>query len=272
MPAFRACFLLLLLSAMARPAFAWGETGHRIVADLATVQLRPRARAEADRLLAGLPDPTLAGVANWADQLREAGGELAERSRPWHYIGFKSGRCVFEPARDCADGKCVVSAINHNLTTLSDRTRTDEDRRDALRFLVHFVGDVHQPLHASPLSDKGGNDYQIAYRGEGSNLHAVWDRIILRSGNASEAREVESLSRRPPLPPDPTSGSDRPAVEWALESCRLATTVYPPGHVISDQYLQAWLPLVELRLRRAGSRLARLLNAALDPLPSRPTP
>jgi hypothetical protein len=89
---------------------------------------------------------------------------------------------------------------------------------------------------------------------------------------ATESAEVDALSRRSPLPPDPTSRSDRPAAEWALESCRLATKVYPPGHVITEQYMHSWLPVVELRLRLAGSRLARLLNAALDPRPGQPSP
>lgn len=272
MPAIRTCFLLLLLSTMAPGALAWGETGHRVVADLAAAQLRPGARTEASRLLAGLPEPTLGGVANWADELREAGGPLADRSRPWHYINFKGGQCNFVAVRDCPDGNCVVAAINRNFTTLADRSRTDGERRDALRFLVHFIGDVHQPLHASPLDDKGGNDYQLAYRGKGRNLHGVWDSLILQSSGRSEHEEVEALSRQSPLSPDPTSRSDRPAVEWALESCRLATTLYPAGHVITDAYLRARLPLVEERLRRAGSRLAAMLNFALDPLPRRPLP
>lgn len=254
--------LLLLFPALAS---AWGQQGHRIVGELAAAELSPRARAEVARLLAGEPEPTLAGVASWADALRDHDAEPGKRTVRWHFINFPRGQCRYAPTRDCPDGNCVVAAINRHFLLLSDRKRSDTERREALKFLVHFVGDVHQPLHASDRPDRGGNDYQISYRGEGWNLHSVWDSLIVRDRGLDPAAYAAVLRGRPPLPHDPTRASQTPALDWALESCRIVQqgALYPPGHVIRDAYLDTHRPLVERRLRQAGSRLAAMLNHAL---------
>jgi hypothetical protein len=262
--AMRNLLISLLLFSFASQAGAWGPAGHRIVADLAQRQLRPSALAEAQRLLAGEAEPTLAGVSSWADELREA--DRGNASVRWHYINFH-GECAYVPARDCADGNCVIAAINRQFLVLADRRRPDAERRDALKFLVHLVGDVHQPLHASSRTDKGGNDFQISLRGKGSNLHSVWDREIIGQRRLDPLAYADLLSERAPLPADPTGGSIRPAVDWALESCKLVETagLYPPGHVVDEDYLARQQPIVETRLRQAGARLANMINVALAP-------
>ena len=256
--------LLPLLLCVALPALGWKRDGHRIAAELAQVELRPRARAEVERLLAGETEPTLPGVSSWADGLR-----LADPKDPranWHYVNFRSGDCDYVPARDCPDGNCVIGAINRQFLVLSDRARPDAERRDALKYLVHFVGDVHQPLHSSPRRDKGGNDYQLSLAGRGTNLHAVWDSDLVASRGLAPERYAAELATRTPRPVDPTGSSDRPAVEWALESCRLVRDggLYPSGHAIDARYLDAHRGQAEDRLRLAGHRLAGLLNFALD--------
>ena len=261
----RKLLLSLLLLSCGPQAMAWGPQGHQTVAELADRQLRPAARAEVARLLAGEPSPSLAGVADWADEVR-AGDSGAKRTSQWHFVKFEAD-CGYVPARDCPGGDCVIAAINRNFLALADRARPDGERRDALKFLVHFVGDVHQPLHASPMEDKGGNEFQISYEGEGSNLHQAWDRLILQHGARSPRDYADALDRRPPLAADPTRQSDRPAVDWAVESCRLVADagIYPASHVITNDYLNAHRPLAEQRLRQAGGRLADMLNFALAP-------
>lgn len=260
----RTCLLGLLL-AFPTIAGAWGAHGHRIVGHLATAELSPAARAGVARLLAGEADPTLAGVATWADELRDTDPVLEKATARWHFINFPRDQCQYVPPRDCPDGKCVVAAINRNFLILSDRGRSDAERRQALKFLVHFVGDVHQPLHAGDRPDRGGNDYQVNYRGEGWNLHSVWDKLIVRSRGLEPVAYAAALRRQPPLPRDPTRTSQTPALDWTLESCRLVQRggLYPAKHVIDDAYLAAHRPLVEQRLRQAGSRLAAMLNYAL---------
>jgi hypothetical protein len=260
-------FVFLLLPALALPrlAHAWGGKGHRIVALLAEAELSPAARAEVARLLAGEAEPTLPGVANWADDLRDTDPLRGRQTARWHFINFPPGKCQYAPPRDCPDGQCVIAGINRHFLALSDRKRPDAERREALKFLVHFVGDVHQPLHASDKPDKGGNEFQVSYRGEGWNLHSTWDTLILRERDLSADRYATLLRAQTPLPRDPTLRSQTPAMDWALESCLLGTQgkLYPPKHVIDDVYLDGHRPLVEQQLRRAGSRLAAMLNYAL---------
>ena len=104
--------------------------------------------------------------------------------------------------------------------TLADPNAEDASRAAALKYVVHFVGDLHQPMHASPRDDKGGNDYQVNLDGKGSNLHRIWDGTIVE-GRGLAAAEYAAELMQTPLPDDPTLGSDRPTLEWALESCRL---------------------------------------------------
>jgi len=257
--------LALAGTLFAGDALAWSAEGHRIVARIAEAGLTPAARAEVDRLLAAEPDPTLAGISTWADELRDTDPVVAKRTAKWHYINF-DGRCGFEPPKDCPGNNCVVTQANLMFGVLANRDKDDASRTAALKWVVHLIGDLHQPMHASMRDDKGGNDYQVNLDGEGSNMHRIWDgTIIERRALGAEAYATKLLLQ--PLPDDPTLASDRPTLEWALESCRLVESgdLYPAEgtHVIDEAFLDAQLPLAERRLREAGYRLAMMLNYAL---------
>jgi len=161
----------------------------------------------------------------------------------------------------------VVAAINRNFLVLSDHRRPDAERTQALKYLVHFVADVHQPLHAGYGDDRGGNDYQLYFQGDATNLHSIWDARILGLRHLSASDYAVSLARLPALASDPTRRSDRPAVEWAQESCRIvaAPDFYPPKGKLDARYLQREQAIAERRLREAGARLADMINYALDP-------
>lgn len=253
----------LLALSFALPAHAWGPLGHRLVARLADTDLTPEARAGIARLLQAEADPTLAGIANWADELRANDPGLGKRSSRWHYVNIGDAGCVFDAARDCPRGDCVVGAIQAQAAILADPSRSDAERRQALKFVVHFVGDVHQPLHAGHADDRGGNDYQVNWRGKGSNLHSLWDSGML---NAQRLDEDAWLARLRALPaPAPVSPLPPRAPQlWAEQSCRLVATpgFYPSGHVIGDAYVAAHLPTAETQLRLGGARLAATLNEA----------
>jgi hypothetical protein len=268
----------LFVLALAGQAFAWSKQGHQLVGELAERELSPTALAEVRRLLEGEADPSLAGVAVWADEIRAqsrtTGNPLGERSSRWHYVNFPGEGCEYVAARDCPDGNCVIGAINAQAAILADRGRSDEDRRNALKFLVHFVGDAHQPMHAGFAHDRGGNNFQVNYRGkgrpegQGTNLHGLWDYWLLQSAGLDNAAYVERLLQSP-VPVDPTLDAANPALEWTLESCRLIASeeAYPQARRrnLGDNYLDKHRPTAERRVRQAGDRLARLLNAALDP-------
>jgi hypothetical protein len=278
-----ACLAALLA---APAAHAWSALGHRMVGELAQRHVQPATQAQIDVLLAGEPNPTLAGVAAWADELRNSDPERFKATSRWHYVNTTNGTCDFVLVRDCPDGQCVISAIEAQRKILGDPSQSPEARRDALKFIVHFVGDVHQPMHANNHPDKGGNDYQISLRTTlepeayarkqyingvmGTNLHSIWDYYILgeigvdKPGHPGIGLQgyVDRLDK---LPWPPESGAVSPPMAWAGESCRLvdARSLYPSGHTMDQTYLVTMRPLAEQRVRQAAWRLANLLDETL---------
>lgn len=254
----------LLAALLANNAWAWGQSGHRIVGAIAESKLDAKARAAVAELLAGEPDPTLAGVSVWADHVRENEPDYTW-TVPLHWVNFERGNCRYEESRNCRDGLCVVEAIERYSAQLGDRWLPRSARRDALKFVVHFVGDIHQPLHAGFAADRGGNDFQISLMREGWNLHSVWDTLIIdslklewpeyQSRVETAAYTAESLARVAEAQPS----------TWAGESCGIAQAddFYPPKHKITGRYLEAKRPTADQRLKLAGERLAALLNRVL---------
>ena len=263
----RGALLLLaagVLLATAVDAMAWGALGHRLVARLAESSLDAQAQAEVARLLRGEADPSLAGIAAWADELRSTDPDLGRRSARWHYVNIDDPGCNFDPQADCRGGNCIVTALETQTAILADPARSDEERRQALKFVVHFVGDLHQPLHAGRGHDRGGNDYQVNWNGKGSNLHSLWDSGLLRSTGFDEDAWLARL-RALPSPPAEALVPPHAAPLWARESCLLVGSrdFYPPAHKVDPGYADDWLPVTGQQLRLAGERLAAVLNAAL---------
>lgn len=254
--------VLLLLVPLA--AQAWGQVGHRTVAALAQERLSPKALLAVRELLADEPEASLPSVAVWADEVREGLPEY-RWTVPLHWVNFVPGQCTYQRERNCGDGLCVVGAIERFRGELTDLSLPRERRATALKFLVHFVGDIHQPLHAGYVRDRGGNDFQISYRREGWNLHSVWDTLLIQSTKLDwpdYTRRVERISmaqssRRALARTEP--------MQWAEESCRIsqARDFYPARREIRRGYIEAMRPIAEQRIKLAGERLARLLNETL---------
>ncbi|GAB3104902.1 S1/P1 nuclease [Lysobacter terrae] len=287
-PSWRRLAALGLLGALlvAGPVVAWSALGHKLVGAIAQRHLTPAANAEVARLLAGEPDPTLAGVATWADTLRDSDPERFKQTSRWHYVNLSSDRCNYNPERDCKDGQCVIGAIAAQRAILADRSQPLAARRDALKFLVHLVGDVHQPMHANSRDDQGGNKYQISLRTDiqpeayardryvggvmGTNLHSVWDYYVLAERGLDLQQYTDRLDHEP-WPPALNTAASTPAA-WASESCALtaARQLYPMENgeevhkLDSRAYSYKYRALAEQRIRIAAFRLATLLNDALD--------
>jgi hypothetical protein len=257
---FIACVVATLSALLSPQAHAWGPLGHRLVGHLAERELSPKARAEVARLLRGEVEPTLAGVANWADDLRGNDPGLGRRSSPWHYVNLAEDGCRYDATRDCRRGDCVVEAIRRQRAILADRSKPAAARAQALKFIVHFVGDIHQPLHAGHAHDRGGNDVQINLDGKGSNLHRLWDSELLATAKLPEPDYLRRLHKLP----SPASTGIEPA-RWAEASCRvvLREGFMPPRAKIGQDYVLRWRPVAEDRLRQAGHALATLLNDTL---------
>lgn len=248
-----ATLAFLLVVGTPLQAFAWGTEGHQVIANLAQAQLTPKARREVDRLLALEPGQTMASISTWADEHRNPS------SAAWHYVNFPRDNCTYDAERDCPDGRCVVGAIERQLEVVASNA-PDEKRLTALKYVIHLVGDVHQPLHAGYRDDKGGNTYQLQAFMRGSNLHALWDSGLIRSVN----EDVESMTERLRRLTLPNLSRDLNVAHVAEESCRIvALPGFYPQRLVGLEYIERFTPTLEQRLVLAGARLAGLINRAV---------
>lgn len=237
-----------------------GAQGHRIVAEIAERHLTAVARARAINLLGG---DGLARIASWADAYR--GSPEGRHTATWHYTTLPSGvRYAYTPEDGNTD---IGEAIRNQVAVLSDLSRPRSERRDALKFLVHFMGDVHQPLHVGRDGDRGGNDVAVQWFGQRTNLHSVWDSGIIRHHELSYTEYADFLDHV-------TAGeitrwqADPPEV-WIHESQTLREIAYEAmgeGDLpsLSWDYRRQMTPHLELRMVQGGIRLAGVLNRALD--------
>jgi hypothetical protein len=262
-----ACLIQLALLAQ---AYAWGPEGHSIVAEIAQRRLSPGAAAKVREILG--ENASLASIASWADDYRA----LHLDSADWHFVDIPLAADDYEESRDCApspQGDCVIHELARSLRDLTDPALTAAQRRDALKFVVHLVGDVNQPLHTVGEL-RGYNDLAVCYFSSpakndcvATNLHIVWDVGLIRSifwdwGGYVDYLETDWL----PAHNDPALDSGTP-VDWALEAHRAARDVAVAGvtmdaHLGVD-YLAAVRPTLDRQLAVAGLRLARTLNEAL---------
>ena len=250
----------LMLTAGA--AFGWGPEGHRAVAMIAAQNLTPEVRNKVQAMLT--PHETLAAISVWADDIREEHAETG----PWHYIDIPLAASTIDMEHECRAGNCVVAKITEFESVLKNKSADPAERREALEFVVHFIGDLHQPLHCADNNDQGGNKVQVIFFGQPSNLHAVWDGGILRREKQYGEQLATTLESRI-TPEQKAAWAQGSVADWALESHALAVRVaygrLPTGTTpdLSDDYANAALPVVEEQIEKAGVRLAHLLNEAL---------
>jgi hypothetical protein len=247
------------------PLHGWGPQGHRLVALVAANHLSPAAR-QAVRALLG-PD-TLADVAVWADAYVADGHR---DTAPWHYVNLPADGAPYVPGRDCPRGNCVIERIGDNQTRLANRSLDRADRATALKFVVHFVGDLHQPFHAIGVN-RGGNAIPIVAFGSPTcgrgdrdrppcNLHGFWDSELIGHRRLRDGAYAAELERQISAQRWRASGSP---VEWAIESNALArAALLPAGGEANEAYYRAHIAQIDERLALGGLRLARVLNDAL---------
>jgi nuclease S1 len=262
-PLFQSFLAMVILGlAGASPALAWGPEGHRVVAVIAQMNLTPQARKQLAKILG--PYNSLGAISSWADDARVDYPETG----PWHYIDIPLAANKIDMARECPDGDCVIAQIEKFEKVLKNPHSSEADRRLALKFVVHFVGDLHQPLHCEDNNDKGGNMVQVVFFSQPTNLHAVWDSGILHQIRPYGNQLAEELNARI-TPADKKLWAKGTLEDWALESHRLARDVaykrLPAGSppALGQAYLAAATPVVETQLEKAGIRLASILNQSL---------
>jgi len=306
----RPLLLLALLAsfAAARPAGAWGVEGHEVVASIAYGLLSDHAKAAADALLADDPVPAHCGAGSfafasiWPDRLREDPRQCASANHwgdteAWHYVNIPLSASAYEPARDCPGQDCVTAKIVTFAKILGDKKADPSKRRDALKFVIHFVGDLHEPLHAATapldpqraaqalamggrnehsclkkkhLHDRGGVCIDVHIDRQPGTLHGFWDDDLVAALSPDADTAAAMLMRGSPSMGLIANGT--PA-DWTNQSHRLAVKVaygmLPPGAMpeltgeSSRSYESEAEPTAEAQLQAAGIRLASILEPLL---------
>jgi len=251
-------FILLFQLVAGSPAFSWHDKGHRVVALIAEANLTPETRKRIQEILPA--GTTLADAAVWPDHEGRSIGDL----NPLHYVSIAENAEGYDQARDCPERDCMVEAMKWFLANLADKNAPTIIRRVSLRYVAHLVGDMHQPLHAGRLKDRGGTEIKVSFRGQLTNLHYFWDMDLVEMEPGTPEELAERLGAAVAKEERLRWQSGGP-VQWTDESLMLVRTrAYSLGQSIelSDQYVELARPVVRTRLAQAGIRLAWLLNSA----------
>jgi hypothetical protein len=269
----------------ASPAAAYWEFGHQTVAQIAMANVTPKTRIAVKRLLAKTPQldtpecpaTTIEGASTWADCVKPLknpdGTPRFGYAYNWHFQDVNICR-PFTLEEACKDGNCVSAQITRDVAILKDKRATDKERAQALVFLIHFVGDLHQPLHAGEKDDKGGNDVAAAYgiySPKRFNLHSIWDGTLAERAITSGP----TLVRRYPAAVKAKVAAGT-VTDWSRESWQVShDSVYatalggdpcapsPAKVTLSEATIEKLVPVARLEIERGGLRLAKLLDRAL---------
>jgi len=249
---------ILGLAALLQTAsvFGWGEKGHNVVAHIAQAHLSATAQREVQRLLGG---HNMAYYSVWADNLR--GDSTYNHMLTWHYANVDEGYTFATMPKNPAGD--VLTATQLCIEQLSLKGQNDSLRNLYLKLLIHFVGDMHCPMHAGRLSDRGGNQFLIKWRNETSNLHRFWDTSILDAAHVWSSIEWATNIDFAMSPVQRQRLQAGTPLEWLEETVALAKDIYantPQDKPLSYAYVNRYAPIAEAQLLKGGYRLARLLN------------
>lgn len=250
--------LALLLGAMAvnlpAPALAWGGEGHAVVAQIAELRLTPEARQQVHKLLALEGTANMSDVASWADQVKHT-----KTKRPAHTVRLVLNGSEVNPD-NCPSRFCATKGIEYYTRVLRDKNAKSADKLEALKYVIHLVGDVHEPLHTSQIT---GGKIKINFEGEPTTLHKVWDKEIIRV----DGGDLRTLAQRLNAQAGAMKATGQP-IDWAVEGRNIARDVifrcFPlrtnDTITLDQKYADAMWPIIRTRLTQAGVRLAALLN------------
>ena len=240
-------------------ALSWYDKGHRIVGWIAHANLTAEARKEMEKILSG--SITLPDAAIWPDHE----GRSIKDLDPLHYVRIPEKASGYDQARDCPEGNCMVEALKWFTAVVADKKAPTMTRRFALYYVAHLVGDMHQPLHAGRVADRGGIDIRVSYKGAVTNLHFFWDTNLVEMETGSEEEVARRLSANLTVK-EQRKWQAGDSTQWTNESLVLVRSHgydTGPSVELSDEYVDKARPVVRMRLAQAGIRLAWLLNNAL---------
>ncbi|KAL8950093.1 MAG: hypothetical protein Q9222_003857 [Ikaeria aurantiellina] len=268
--------LALLVSAPA--AHAWGVVGHATVGTIADHYLTSQARSYVSSLLgAGV---TMASVASWADDYRYT--TAGRFSAPFHYIDAEDSppsSCGVDLSRDCGAGGCIVSAITNYTQRVNDRRYTVAHRKEYLEFLIHFIGDITQPLH-DEAELVGGNQIPVLWEGNKTNLHATWDtQMVEKDAGGYGAAVITSFSKKLIAAIDSGAYASQRAswisctnvktasacaLKWAQDAnainCAYVLKMDETNKELDGAYYTGAKPYIEMQIAKGGYRLATWIN------------
>lgn len=248
-------FLIIIFSITSSKATeAWGETGHRAIGEIAEQYLSKKTKKHIDQLLGG---HSLAFASTYADEIRS--DKRFREYDPWHYVNFPFNS-TYE-AHPKSAGRDIMVAINKCVEILKDKESSDADRVFYLKLLIHFIGDLHQPLHIGLAEDRGGNNFKVKWFGKATNLHSVWDSKLIESYNMSYTEMAATADRLSEAQIREVKRGE--VTDWMYESRELCKQIYTSteeGEKLGYEYRYLYMNTVRSQLQKAGIRLAHLLN------------
>lgn len=236
----------------------WGATGHRVVGEIAELHLSKKAKKEIEKLLGG---QGLALVSTYGDDIKS--DDAYYKYYTWHFVNFPFD-VKYEDSEKNKRGD-IVMGIDHCIKVLKDPNATEQDKIFFLKFLVHLIGDLHQPMHVGREEDRGGNDIKLEWHRKKSNLHRVWDSEMINFYNMSYS---ELASNRKKLSKAQVERIKEGSIlDWTYESQALAKKVYAsaaPEAKLSYRYSYDHFEMVTSQLQKSGIRLAKVLNEIFE--------
>jgi S1/P1 Nuclease len=240
-------------------AFAWGSNGHRIIGEIADRHLSKKAKKNVQAILG---NESIAISSNWADFIKS--DTSLNYLGPWHYLNVKQGLNAkeFENYVTNDTGVDAFTKINFIVAELKNKDLTVEKKRFYLKLLIHFIGDIHQPMHVSRAEDQGGNRIKVLWFNEPSNLHAVWDDKLIEYQKLSYTEYVANINfveKNTAI-----TWQQQPMHSWFFESYQLSAQLYAgitqPDQKLSYKYNYDNIEMLNLQLLKGGVRLAGVLN------------
>lgn len=239
---------------------SWGHKGHKVIALIAHDHIDPGAIPGMDALLQG---QKMEDVASWADDVAHDDPHY-RNTAPWHFLDMRSGLnyAQFKQAVLSQHQPNLYTAILKSKNDLANKQLSIEKRQEALKFLIHLVGDAHQPMHVSREEDKGGNAIELTFDGRNTNLHALWDSGLLdrdRKSNEKTVRDCDKATND-----EIKKWQQDDPMTWLWESYQISSKLYAEvgnGSKLNDQYYKQHIGIMQKRIDQAGIRLAGIINA-----------
>ncbi|MBZ9651721.1 S1/P1 nuclease [Psychroflexus montanilacus] len=246
--------VFLILSQTLLASEDWGQNGHRIVGETANQHIKSKARKKIDKILNG---QSIADASTYADEIKS--DRAYDQYKPWHYANIPFDQ-TYSQAKKNPQGD-IVSGIEECIQQLKSGELNLEKEQFYLRMLIHLVGDMHQPLHFGLKEDKGANDFKVKWFNKPSNLHRVWDTQMIESYNMSYTELTDNL---PELSKSEIESiKSGTLLDWVEENRELTRKVYKSADLdenLSYRYMYDWFGVAKTQMKKAGIRLAVILN------------